>query len=200
MMTDSNKSILDLDELNQQFSQQFGIDELNKQFEETLKKKTKKKPKHFLPLAAAAVIVLLVFAAIRWGVRKEIVEEFSGINKEQEYKEQFEKVNLREKYLGLNEKILISGKTAHIGLVNSIGSDCAIRIKIYDKKSNKVYYQSQQIMPGSVLHTAILDQEIKNTGNAQLEYSIYNFQGEELGKYQTGVVFEKSEAGKGDKK
>ncbi|MFV0364077.1 MAG: hypothetical protein ACK5LL_13490 [Suipraeoptans sp.] len=93
----------------------------------------------------------------------------------------------------MNSAIYVEGDKAQIGLVNSVGSPDVVSIEIYNSKTEDKYYTSEKITPGSLLHIAVLNQTIDSSEDLVLDYTMYDADGKESGKFQVDVAFIVSE-------
>ncbi|MFV0364381.1 MAG: hypothetical protein ACK5LL_15030 [Suipraeoptans sp.] len=172
-------------------------DDMNRQFikeqEENKKSKSRepngKKILSILGAFAIVAILIVIICFIVSAIRDDKIEMHNVLSIEDEYKEQYTQVTSTEKYLGINKTISISELTAHVGLVNSIGNDYAVSVKIYDKNTGEVFYNSGRIMPGSIIHMATFAKEIEDIDNLALDYTIYDFSNVEQGTFETNVKF-----------
>lgn len=191
-MADQKHPVINLEELNNQFSKQLGLDKRKKQLKRGQKRNLLTGVfvcKRKVIFALIAVIVLICIIVGMQISNRMKLDYYASSENEMEYKEQFEKVNILDKYLGLNETVKVTGQIASIGLVNSLGSDCSISIKIYDREKGDVLYESKQIMPGSLLHKANLKHPIESEASTVIDYTVYDLEDKELGTYQADVVF-----------
>lgn len=191
-------------------SAQLNLDDINKQFQKAQEEKRQalSQKKHagkrtyiIAGIAAVAVIAMIItFVVLR--LNSGYVKTHDVLSSEEEYKEQYTQVTSTDKYLGINNIIRIDGLTAHVGLVNSIGNEYAVSIKIYNSDSGEVFYNSGSIMPGSVIHMATFAKEVDDIDKLAMDYTIYDFTGIEQGTFEADVdfvLFEDSDSDSKDK-
>jgi len=181
-MSEQKQSTFSIEELNKQFQQQY-------EFSEEPNKKTKKLKKWIVWMALAVCIITVVILGVGRLKNPYKITTYSGISSESEYQKQYESVNQNTAFIGVNETVNISDQYAHVGLVNAAGSDCIIVIKIYDKETEEIFYQSEKIRPGTVLHIAVLDQPITNADSAVIDYIVYDLEENERGVYPVDIEF-----------
>ncbi|MFV0361682.1 MAG: hypothetical protein ACK5LL_01130 [Suipraeoptans sp.] len=179
-------------------STRLSLDDFNKQFQESIDnkrnvttQKNRTKLKKYLPLVIAVIaitIVITVIAVSQFGNDGLTLHKI--ISSEDEYLEQYTNVISDREYMGINTTVYISDSTAHLGLVNSIGNNSAISVRIYNKDTEEVLYNSGSIMPGSIVHLATLDSVIDNLDKLNLEYTVYDLETAEQKEYQANVKFE----------
>jgi len=191
-MSDRTQTTFSIEELNKQFQQQYGS---SGQPNPKQKPKPRVRPRtlRLLAILIGAVVLVAAVTAVVQGVRRSAnpynVTTYGVLDSKSEYQKQYESVNLDTAFVGLNETVNVSGQYAHVGLVNAIGSNSVIAIKIYDKETEDIFYQSEKVRPGTVLHMAVLEKPISHEDSTVIDYIVYDLEGNELGVYLADIKF-----------
>lgn len=141
-----------------------------------------------------AVLAICILAGVgmtvyRTAMAQRTLETYQVLSQEKEYEEQYKKVLSNERYVGVNQSIMVQDDKAQVGLVNAVGNDSMVAIRIYDNDSGKVHYQSEPIRPGSILHIAVLEGALEKVENLALDYTIYDMEGKEQGCFTVNAQF-----------
>jgi len=167
------------------------LDELNRQFAKTLPRKKKSTEKKERISIVVIVVAVVCFALACWNVlamRKDDSEARTN-RYENDYRDQLLRTRTGNQYIGINKVIYVEDKVAYVGVVNSSDSQRMVSIRIYDRLSQKEYYQSEKLRPGSILHVINLKETPSDNENMALEYEVCSLDSKESETYKMNVQF-----------